>query len=210
MGSSRWTDLKRVRLPVLLRATPRRDPARWSLRSEVNLTATEHSRDTPNRIPDATNHRSGVTHIVIQGNLRYSAVRSCRGLSHEVSGADAPICADRVETERCRSVRRSVSPIGTEVMGAVALGCRVLMSRSGRSEPGRKRSRQLWVREVSRPGDMSVGSDQHCRGSSDLAMDRELPHASMLGVDQPDSIRPRSDVETAGFTEVEEHGPGVV
>src|SRR3989441_12990793 len=85
-----------------------------------------------------------------------------------------------------------------------------LMSRSGRSEPGRKCLRQLWVREVSRPGDMSVGSDQHGRGSSNLAKDRELPHASMLGVDEPDSIRPRRNVETAGFTEVEEHGPGVV
>jgi hypothetical protein len=57
---------------------------------------------------------------------------------------------------------------------------------------------------------MSVGSDQHGRGSRDLAKDRELPHARVLGVDEPDSIRPRRDVETAGFTEVEEHGPGVV
>src|SRR6202011_5126494 len=84
------------------------------------------------------------------------------------------------------------------------------MSQSGCSKPGRKCLRQLWVREVSRPGHMSVGSDQHGRGRSDLAKDRELPHASMLGVDEPDSIRPRRNVETAGFTEVEEHGPGVV
>src|SRR5713226_9496382 len=95
-------------------------------------------------------------------------------------------------------------------MGAVALGCRVLMSRSGRSEPGRKCLRQLWVREVSCPGDMSVGPDQHGSGSSDLANDRELPHAIVPGVDQPDSICPRRNVEPAGFTEVEEHGPGVV
>src|SRR4030088_2649967 len=94
-------------------------------------------------------------------------------------------------------------------MGVRALGCRVL-TRRGRSEPGRKCLRQLWVREVSRPGDMSVGSDQHGRGSSDLAKDRELPHARMLGVDEPDSIRPRRNVETAGFTEVEEHWPGGV
>jgi hypothetical protein len=32
----------------------------------------------------------------------------------------------------------------------------------------------------------------------------------MRGVDQPDSIRPRRDVETGGFAEVEEHGPSVV
>src|ERR1019366_788177 len=95
-------------------------------------------------------------------------------------------------------------------MGAVSLGCRVLMSWIGRSEPGRKCLTQLWVREVSRPGDMSVGSDQHGRGSSDLTKDRELPHAIVPGVDQPDSIRPRRNVETAGFTEVEEHGPGAV
>ena len=37
-------------------------------------------------------------------------------------------------------------------------------SRSGRSEPGRKCTRQVWVREVARPRDMSVGSDQHGRG----------------------------------------------
>jgi hypothetical protein len=57
---------------------------------------------------------------------------------------------------------------------------------------------------------MPVGSDHHGRGRSDLAKDRELPHAGVPGVDQPDSIRPRRNVETAGFTEVEEHGPGVV
>jgi hypothetical protein len=54
------------------------------------------------------------------------------------------------------------------------------MSRSGRSKPGRKCLRQLWVREVSRPGDMSVGSDQHGRGSSDLAKDREAFRDAML------------------------------
>ena len=32
----------------------------------------------------------------------------------------------------------------------------------------------------------------------------------MFGVDQPDPVRPGSGVETAGFAEVEEHGPGVV
>ena len=57
---------------------------------------------------------------------------------------------------------------------------------------------------------MPVGSDHHGRGRSDLAKDRELPHAIVPGVDQPDSIRPRRNVETAGFTEVEEHRPGVV
>jgi len=43
-----------------------------------------------------------------------------------------------------------------------------------------------------------------------LAKDWELPHASMPGVDQPDSIRPRKRIEFTGFTEVEGHGPGLV
>jgi hypothetical protein len=63
---------------------------------------------------------------------------------------------------------------------------------------------------VSHPGDMSVGSDQHGRGSSDLAKDRELPCAGIVGVDKPDPICPWRDVEAAGFAEVEEDGPGVV
>lgn len=94
-------------------------------------------------------------------------------------------------------------------MGVMALGCRI-PSRSGRSEPGRKCSRQLWVREVSGPGDMPVGSDQHSGGRSDLAKDRELAGAIVVGVDHPDAIRPGRSVETSGFTEFEEHGPGVV
>ena len=44
-------------MPFLLRATPRQDLADWSLRSEVNLTVTGHSRDTPDQTPDATEHR---------------------------------------------------------------------------------------------------------------------------------------------------------
>jgi hypothetical protein len=57
---------------------------------------------------------------------------------------------------------------------------------------------------------MPVGSDHRGVGRSDLAKDRELPHAIMPGVDQPDSIRPRRNVESDGFTEVEERGSGVV
>src|SRR6476619_5111438 len=63
---------------------------------------------------------------------------------------------------------------GTKVMGAMALGCRVL-GRSGRSEPGGKCSRQLWVREVSCPGDVPVGTDQHGPRRCDLADERQLP-----------------------------------
>lgn len=42
-------------MPFLLRATPRQDLAAWTVRSEVNRTATGHSRDTPGQILDATN-----------------------------------------------------------------------------------------------------------------------------------------------------------
>jgi hypothetical protein len=41
-------------MPFLLRATPQLDPADWSLRSEVNLTVTGHSRDTPDQTHNAT------------------------------------------------------------------------------------------------------------------------------------------------------------
>jgi hypothetical protein len=51
---------------------------------------------------------------------------------------------------------------------------------------------------------MSVRSDQHGRGRSDLANDRQLPRAMVPGVEQPDAIRPTSNVETAGFTAVED------
>ena len=57
---------------------------------------------------------------------------------------------------------------------------------------------------------MSVGSDQHRTGRSDRAEYRELPHAVVPGVDQPNPIGPWFDVEAAGFAEVEEHGPGIV
>ena len=56
-------------MPFLLRATPRQDPAGRSLRSEVNLTVTGHSRDTPDQTPDATEHRHVVAHILHQGNM---------------------------------------------------------------------------------------------------------------------------------------------
>ena len=81
-------------------------------------------------------------------------------------------------------------PVG-QVMGVMALGCWV-PGRSGRSEPGRKCSRQLWVREVSSPGDMPVGSDQHGGGGRDLPDHRKFPHAIVSGVDQPDSTCPGS------------------
>jgi hypothetical protein len=48
---------------------------------------------------------------------------------------------------------------------------------SRRSEPGRERVREPWASAVSRPGDVSVGPDQHCGGCGDRAQYRELPWA---------------------------------
>src|SRR5215472_6765889 len=57
---------------------------------------------------------------------------------------------------------------------------------------------------------MSVGPDQRGSGSSDLAEHRKLPPASVFGVDQPDAVRPWSNAEAAGLTEVEQHRPDLV
>src|SRR6266540_7465733 len=66
------------------------------------------------------------------------------------------------------------------------------------------------VGSVSRPGDMSVGPNQHGRGRHDRAKYRKLPNTRILSVDEPNSIRPWRDVEAAGLTEVEQHRPGIV
>ena len=63
---------------------------------------------------------------------------------------------------------------------------------------------------VSQPSDMSIGPDQHCSRSGDRAKCRKFPHAVVFGVDQLDPIRPRSDVEAAWLTEVEQYRPGIV
>jgi hypothetical protein len=57
-------------LPFLLRATPRLDLTGWPLRSEVNLSVTGHSRDTPGQTPNATNHATLLHNIIYQGILR--------------------------------------------------------------------------------------------------------------------------------------------
>src|SRR3954467_15153256 len=79
-----------------------------------------------------------------------------------------------------------------------------------RSEPGGQRVRKVQAVAVSHPGDMSVGPDQHGTRSGDRAKCRKFPHAVVSGVDQLDPIRPRSDVEAAWLTEVEQHRLGAV
>src|SRR5436190_10915007 len=78
------------------------------------------------------------------------------------------------------------------------------LCRGRRSEPGGQRVGEPRVGEVSYPGDVSVGPDQHGRRSGDLSQHGELPHPDILSVDQLHSSRPRRDVEPAGLTEVQQ------
>ena len=80
----------------------------------------------------------------------------------------------------------------------------------GRSEPGGQGVTKALVRAVSDPRDVSVGPDQHGSGSSDRAEHRELPHTSVSSVDPLHPIRPWSDVEGAGLTEIEQYRSGIV
>src|SRR5215468_5619172 len=57
---------------------------------------------------------------------------------------------------------------------------------------------------------MSVGPNQHGGGSSDLPECWKLPRTNVFGVDQLNAICPWGDVQAAGLTEVEQHGPGAV
>jgi hypothetical protein len=50
---------------------------------------------------------------------------------------------------------------------------------------------------------MSVRANEHGGGSRDRSDNRKLPDAGVFGVDQPNPIQPRSDVQTAGLPEVE-------
>src|SRR5262249_7656358 len=67
----------------------------------------------------------------------------------------------------------------------------VLHDWRGRSEPRHERLSRFRVREVSGPGDVSIGSDEHRRGGGGVAEDGELPGAVVPGVDDPDAVRPR-------------------
>ena len=60
----------------------------------------------------------------------------------------------------------------------------------GRSEPGGQGVTKALVRAFSDPGDVSVGPNQHGRGSSDRAEHRELPHTVVSSVEALDPIRP--------------------
>src|SRR3979411_2422326 len=63
---------------------------------------------------------------------------------------------------------------------------------------------------VSDPCNVSVGPDQDGGGSGDHAEHGKLPLPDIFRIDQLDPVSPRSDVEAAGLTELEQHRPGVV
>ena len=78
------------------------------------------------------------------------------------------------------------------------------------SLPRRERFVEPVLRALAHPGHVAVGPDQHGDGSGDGSDDGKLPGARAVGVDMPDPVRPRGDVDAAGLTEVEQHRPGVV
>jgi hypothetical protein len=55
-----------------------------------------------------------------------------------------------------------------------------------------------------------LAPDQRGHGSRDFPKCGKLPRTGVGGVDHLNPIRPWSDVEAAGLTEVEEHRPGIV
>src|SRR5262249_21677690 len=71
------------------------------------------------------------------------------------------------------------------------------------AEPGDQRVTEPWVASVARPGNLSVGPDQHSGRSGDIAQYRPLPRPGIVGVDEPDTICPPSGVEATGLIEIE-------
>src|SRR4051794_37540136 len=57
---------------------------------------------------------------------------------------------------------------------------------------------------------MAVWSDQHRRGSGDLAEKGQLPGALVLSVVEAHPRCPTTDIEAARVTEVQQHRPGLV
>jgi len=68
---------------------------------------------------------------------------------------------------------------------------------------------RAWAKDATEAGvELSVGTNQSGGGSRDGPDRRKLPRTHVFGVDQLNAIRPWSDVEAAGLTEVEEHSTG--
>jgi len=57
---------------------------------------------------------------------------------------------------------------------------------------------------------LSIGTHQYGGRCTDLAEYRKFPGAGIRGIDELHSVGPRSDVEAAGVTEVDQHRLGLV
>ena len=77
-------------MPFLLRATPRQDLAGRSVRSEANLTAAGHSRDTPDQTHDATKSSNALRQILHQGSRRYRLRQDWTSSSRTSRTANSP------------------------------------------------------------------------------------------------------------------------
>src|SRR5262245_46255651 len=80
----------------------------------------------------------------------------------------------------------------------------------GRSEPGSEGPMEALVRASADPRDVSVGPNQHGSGSSDCTEHRKFPRTTVSSFDALNPIGPRSDVEGAGLTEIEQYRSGIV
>src|SRR5215813_306137 len=127
--------------------------------------------------------RSGMDESHERGSLRFVAQTKCIALAGVRDRSDR--CAT---TDACASIGRSWE--------ARAL------RRKGRSEPSRQRLREPRLSQVTDPRHISVGANQHGGGSSNHPKYRKIPRANIIGVDQLNPIRPRSEVETATFAEI--------
>ena len=109
------------------------------------------------------------------------------------------------ERPRARTRRARVRVAAQSAVGWARAARLRELRRSGGSEPGGEGVTKAAVRTVSDPRDVSIGPNQHGSGSRDRAEHRELPHTSVSSVDPLNPVRPWSDVEGAGLTEIEQY-----
>ena len=80
---------------------------------------------------------------------------------------------------------------------------------TGRPEPGGERVNKPDLSLIPYPSHISIGPDQHGRGCGDRTHHRKIPFTNIFRLNRLNPIGPRSDVEAAGLTEVEQHRPGM-
>ena len=135
---------------------------------------------------------------------------TCSGLRRAPSREGRPRCPERT---RSTATRRDSSRATSRRGSTRSTPSSQQRTAPKTRWPRRTRSRVLDAdrgrrglpprRHVRRVGSTRPGAGRPRRGPG-------APRRRRTGVDQPDSIRPRGDVEAAGLTEVEEHGPSVV